>query len=103
MSAQGESVVAQNQSLRADERRGRGAGAPAACSRVARVAGRAQEGSVGGGGVGRPEWRDRRLVSLSLTRAAAVSQVVQGHATNGDDAVRVPFPARVARVVALRW
>ena len=42
-------------------------------------------------------------VSLSLTRAAAVSQVVQGHATNGDDAVRVPFPARVARVVALRW
>ena len=42
-------------------------------------------------------------VSLSLTRADAVWQAVQGHATNGDDAVRVPFPARVARVVALRW
>ena len=42
-------------------------------------------------------------VSLSLTRAAAVSQAVQGHAPNGDDAVRLPFPARVARVVALRW
>ena len=42
-------------------------------------------------------------VSLSLTRADAVSQAVQGHVTNGDDAVRVPFSARVARVVALRW
>ena len=34
---------------------------------------------------------------------ANVEPAVQGHATNGDDAVRVPFPARVARVVALRW
>ena len=39
----------------------------------------------------------RFQVSLSLTRAAAMSQVVQGHATTGDDTVRVPFPARVAR------
>ena len=88
-----------NQSLRADERREHGAGAPTDFSRVARVAGHAQEGSAGGGGVCRPAWRDMRRsqVSLSLTRAAAVSQAVQGHVTNGDDAVRVPFPARVAR------
>ena len=38
----------------------------------------------------------RPQVSLSLTRAAAVSQAVQGHVTNGDDAVRA-LPARVAR------
>ena len=67
-------------------------------------AGHVQEGSVGGGGVGRPAWRDMRRsqVSLSLTRAAAVSQAVQGHATNGDDAVRALPRARRA-LVALRW
>ena len=42
------------------------------------------------------------LFSLSLTRAAAVSQAVQGHATNGDDAVRVSVRAR-RTLVALRW
>ena len=35
-------------------------------------------------------------VSVPETRAAAVSQAVQGHATNGDEAVRVPV-TRVAR------
>ena len=100
---QGESVVAQH-SLRADERRERGAGAPAACSCFARIAGNAQEGSVGVvESVGRSGATGvRSQVSLSLTHAAAVSQAVQGHATNGDDAVRALPRARRA-LVALRW
>ena len=74
-------------------------------ARVARVAGATRKrGASGGGGVGRPEWRDRRPVPgvSSLTRAAAVSQAVQGHAMNGDDAVRA-LPRERRALVALRW
>jgi hypothetical protein len=106
---QGQSVVAQH-SLRADERRERGAGALAAFLRVARVACRARVGGRGRVERSRPTWRGgRAMLALSLTLtlvASVVSQMVQDEATNGRDAVRGRRPARrVALVVcaAVVW
>eukprot|EP00966_Prymnesium_polylepis_P254875 5888782-Prymnesium_polylepis.1 len=76
-----------------------------ACSRVARIAGNAQEGSVGGGGVGRPEWCDRRLVpGVSVPDARRCCAA--GGAGPCDEWRRRgarPLPRARRALVALRW